>query len=99
MIYVSKAEALRLDPPSSSTSVTLGRLYCHLYPIRTRTVKQLADSLRCSQAYVRAKLELLIKLDMAEFKLVLDPKTGKKVQHYTRKARRPQCKKLLKSAD
>lgn len=95
---MSKAKALALDPPSSS-SITLGRLYCHLYPIRTRTVKQLAESLRCSQTYVRAKLELLVKLDMAESKLILDRKTGRQIQHFTRKARRPQCKKLRKSAD
>lgn len=100
MSWLSPGEALRLfHSRKKKPTLSLGRLYVRLYPIRTRTVRQLAEELSVSQTLIRTRLSQLETLGMAEFVTKLDQKTGKTIRHYTRKARRPQCKKLRNSAD
>lgn len=77
-------EALKLLGPSSKGhSITLGRVYARLYPIRERTVAQLASEFRCSQTLIRSRLDELQRLGLVEHVLKLG-KCVRPTRHYTR---------------
>lgn len=77
-------DAFGLLPVKKSQSITLGRVYARLYPIRERTVSQLVEQFRCSPTLIRNRLEILQRFGLVES--VLKPgKNGRPTQHFTRK--------------
>ena len=81
--YLSPGRALR---ELAGGFPSLGQVYARLYPIRKRTVRQLAEQFRVSQTLIRSRLTQLINWDLVEADAGHTPE-GRPVTFYTRKIR------------
>lgn len=88
MAHLTKAQAFaQLDSASPRASITLGRVYARLYPIRERTVKQLADQFNCSQTVIRLRLDELERQGLVQW-VLKKGKSSRPVRCYTINLRR-----------